>query len=120
MKRYLGFGFSLVEVTLALGVAAICLVALFALLPGGVASNRAAISETAATSIATAITSDLRTSAAANKVIPLGQTVVFGVPLPFNGTHTLFLAEGEQISGTLDQDAAAAANPPPRYRATMF
>ena len=41
--------FSLVEVTLALGIAAICLVALFGLMPVGVQTNRSATSQTAAT-----------------------------------------------------------------------
>lgn len=113
-------GFSLVELTLALGVAAVCLTALFGLLPIGVANNRTSISETTATSIATAIISDLRASAAANKVSPLAQTQLFSIPVPFTGTNTVFFGDTGQMSGTANQDASAAANPTPRYRATVI
>jgi uncharacterized protein (TIGR02598 family) len=52
--------FSLVEVTLALGVAAFCLIAVFGLLPVGVQTNRNATSQTAATNIIAAVDADLR------------------------------------------------------------
>ena len=52
--------FSLVEVTLALGIAAFCLIAVFGLMPVGVQTNRNATSQTAATDIIAAIVSDLR------------------------------------------------------------
>jgi len=52
--------FSLVELTLALGVAAFCLVAVFGLIPVGVQTNRNATSQTAATNIAALVVADLR------------------------------------------------------------
>jgi type II secretory pathway pseudopilin PulG len=52
--------FSLVEVTLALGVAAFCLIAVFGLLPVGVQTNQRATSQTAATSIMANVIADLR------------------------------------------------------------
>jgi type II secretory pathway pseudopilin PulG len=52
--------FSLVEVTLALGIAAFCLIAIFGLMPVGVQTNRNATSQTAATNIIAAVVSDLR------------------------------------------------------------
>src|SRR3954465_15752369 len=52
--------FSLVEVTLALGIAAFCLIAVFGLVPIAVLTNRNATSQTAATSIMAAVVSDLR------------------------------------------------------------
>lgn len=52
--------FSLVEVTLALGIAAFCLIAVFGLMPIGVQTNRNATSQTAATNIMAAVVSDLR------------------------------------------------------------
>ena len=52
--------FSLVELTLAIGIAAFCLMAVFGLLPIGVQTNQAAISQTAAASILSAVASDLR------------------------------------------------------------
>jgi type II secretory pathway pseudopilin PulG len=52
--------FSLVEVTLALGVAAFCLIAVFGLMPVGVQTNRNATSQTGATNVIAAVTADLR------------------------------------------------------------
>jgi uncharacterized protein (TIGR02598 family) len=62
MKRSLhgGSGFSLVEVTLALGIAAFCLIAVFGLIPVGVQTNRNATSQTAATNIIALVAADLR------------------------------------------------------------
>ena len=57
--------FSLVELVLALGVAAFCLIAVFGLIPVGVQTNRNATSQTAATNIIAAIVADLRTTPAA-------------------------------------------------------
>jgi uncharacterized protein (TIGR02598 family) len=53
-------GFSLVEVTLALGVAGFCLLALMALLPIGVKTNQTAFSQTAAATILSDIVADMR------------------------------------------------------------
>jgi hypothetical protein len=52
--------FSLVEVTLALGVAAFCLIALFGLLPIGLKTDQSAIRQTTANGILSAIVADLR------------------------------------------------------------
>jgi hypothetical protein len=62
MKRVLkGMGaFSLIEVTLALGVAGFCLIAVFGLLPIGVQTNQRAVSQTAATAILSSVVADLR------------------------------------------------------------
>jgi uncharacterized protein (TIGR02598 family) len=54
--------FSLVELTLALGIAAFCLIAVFGLVPVGVQTNRNATSQTAATNILTSVVSDIRAS----------------------------------------------------------
>ena len=52
--------FSLVEVTLALGIAAFCLIAVFGLVPVGVQTNRNATSQTAATNILSSVVRDFR------------------------------------------------------------
>ena len=52
--------FSLVELTLALGVAAFCLIAVFGLIPVGIQTNRNATSQTGAIDIMAAVVSDLR------------------------------------------------------------
>src|SRR5262249_20906853 len=59
-KLSVSSGFSLVEVTLALGIAAFCLLAVFGLMPVGVETTRNATSQTAATNIMAAVVSDLR------------------------------------------------------------
>jgi len=58
--NYRTAAFSLVEVTLALGVAAFCMIAVFGLLPVGVQTNQRATSQTAATSIMANVIADLR------------------------------------------------------------
>jgi len=52
--------FSLVEVTLALGVAAFCLIAVLGLLPASLKTQQASIEQTTANSIISQIYSDLR------------------------------------------------------------
>ena len=72
MSRYPDFpaGFSLVEVTLALGVAAFCLIALLGLLPLGMQTNQSAVSQTAAASILSSVVADLRATARSNPTSP--------------------------------------------------
>jgi uncharacterized protein (TIGR02598 family) len=90
MKRSIALdtAFSLVEVTLALGIAAFCLIAIFGLMPVGVQTNRNATSQTAATNIIAAVVADLRAT-------PKGSStssqfsVTFGTnppPMYFDGT----------------------------------
>jgi hypothetical protein len=59
-KPPLTTAFSLVEVTLALGIAAFCFLAVFGLMPVGVQTNRSATSQTAATNIIALAVADLR------------------------------------------------------------
>jgi type II secretory pathway pseudopilin PulG len=71
--------FSLVEVTIALGVAALSLIAIFGLLPIGVETNRNAASQTAAANILAGVTADMR--ATPNDQITSRQyQVTFGAP----------------------------------------
>lgn len=68
-------GFSLVEVTLALGVAAICLVTMLGLLPASLRTQQSSIQQTKATQIIAQISSVLRADVSlppglANKVCP--------------------------------------------------
>ncbi len=63
MKRSINSqAFSLVEVILALGIAAFCLIAVLGLVPVGVQTNRNATSQTAATNILSSVVSDIRAS----------------------------------------------------------
>jgi len=73
MKRAVTQGFSLVEVTLALGLAALGLITVFGLVPIAVLTNRNATSETAATNIARLAVADLRAAKTATPM--LGMTI---------------------------------------------
>lgn len=99
-------GFSLVEVTLALGVAAFCLIAIFGLLPLGIQSNQNAISQTAAASVLSSVVADLRATPKVNPNSPL-YDITFGTAklLYFDG-------QGRSVSPT---DLSAS----PRYRVTI-
>jgi len=61
--------FSLVEVTLALGIAAFCLITLFALIPVALKTQQTSIQQTTANQIISTIFSDLR----ADLILPPGQ-----------------------------------------------
>ena len=52
--------FSLVEVTLALGIAAFCLIAVIGLVPVAALTNRNATSQTAATNVIASVIADMR------------------------------------------------------------
>jgi type II secretory pathway pseudopilin PulG len=73
--------FSLVEVTLALGIAAFCLIVIFGLIPVGVQANRNATSQTAATNIIAAVVADLRATPTANST-----SSQFGINIPADPT----------------------------------
>ena len=74
--------FSLVEVTLALGIAAFCLIAVFGLMPVGVQTNRNATSQTAATNVMAAVISDLRATPSNSTT-----SVEFGISVPTDATN---------------------------------
>jgi len=57
--------FSLVELTLAIGVAAFALIAVFGLMPVGVQTNRNATSQTAASNIIASVIADMRATTSA-------------------------------------------------------
>ena len=61
--------FSLVEVTLALGLAALSLITVFGLVPVAVLTNRNATSQTAATNIAALAVADLRAAKTASPML---------------------------------------------------
>src|SRR5438128_1073952 len=114
MKRRTWSAFSLIELTLALGIAAFCLIAVFGLMPIAVQTNRNATSQTAANGIIASVVADLR--ATPSGVTPSAQ---FAINLPTNaaspadpppcsGTQTLYFnGEGQ---------AATAMGADSRYR----
>jgi uncharacterized protein (TIGR02598 family) len=103
---YFAAGFSLVEVTLALGVAAFCLIALLGLLPLGIQTNQSAISQTAAASVLSSVATDLRATPKASATSP-------EYDITFGTTKFLYVDdEGRAVTPT-DPDAA------PRYQVTI-
>ena len=108
MNRRIHFpaGFSLVEVTLALGVAAFCLIALLGLLPLGVQTNQNSISQTAAASVLSSVIADLRATPKTSVTSPQ-YDITFGT-----AKFLYFDGEGRAVTPT-DPNAT------PRYRVTI-
>jgi uncharacterized protein (TIGR02598 family) len=108
--------FSLVEVTLALGVAALSLLAIFALLPLGVKTNQVAIEQSATIDLLSAVAADLRATPATT---PRGRAISssrFAISIPGNPvgsstTATLFFTTEGQFSSEVDSKS--------RYRVTI-
>lgn len=99
-------GFSLVEVTLALGIAAISLLAIFALLPIGVKTNHVAIEQTASTDLLSAIAADIRATPVTTPRGGAATSPRFSIPVPANPvgsttTTTLYFTSEGQFSTTL-------------------
>jgi uncharacterized protein (TIGR02598 family) len=65
MKQRRWSAFSLIELTLALGIAALCLLAVMGLIPIAVQTNRSATSQTAANGIMTSVIADMRATTSA-------------------------------------------------------
>jgi uncharacterized protein (TIGR02598 family) len=95
--------FSLIEVTLALGVAAFCLIAVFGLMPVGVQTNRNAASQTAATNIIAAVVADLRATPIANPT-----SSQFGIT--FGTNATLYFNSAGQFSTSLTANSRYQLN----------
>ena len=120
MKKQFTSAFSLIEVTLALGIAAFCLIGVFALVPVGVLTNRNARSQTAATNIVAAVVSDLRAAPKANS-----WSYQFAIPFGTNATR-YFDSQGQcscdsagvQKPNPLAGDCSLSWSPAlqPRYR----
>jgi uncharacterized protein (TIGR02598 family) len=101
--------FSLAEVTVALGIAAFCLIAIFGLLPAGLNANKAGIQQNAAANLAAMIASDLRaTPATANT------SAIFSIAIPTAGTTSFLTETGAATDmGTADFRAVVTISSPP-------
>jgi uncharacterized protein (TIGR02598 family) len=95
--------FSLVELVLALGVAAFCLFAVFGLMPVGMQTNRNATSQTAASNIIAGIVADLRATPAAATSSPQF-AVTFGTD------KTLYFDASGQTSTSLGTNSRYRLN----------
>jgi uncharacterized protein (TIGR02598 family) len=95
--------FSLVELVLALGVAAFCLIAVFGLMPVGMQTNRNATSQTAATNIIASTVADLRATPAAETTSPQ-------FAITFGTNKTLYFDTLWQPSTSLTADSRYRLN----------
>lgn len=105
-RRYFSAGFSLVEVTLALGVAAFCLMALSGLLPLGLHINQSSISETVAASVLSGVSADLDATPKTSLTSPQ-YNITFGT------AKVLYFDGNGSVVTPLDQLAI------PHYRLTV-
>jgi uncharacterized protein (TIGR02598 family) len=103
MRRRSNCAFSLVEVTLALGIAAFCLIAVFGLMPVGVQTNRNATSQTAATNIMAAVVADLRAT-------PTTTNTSSQFAITFGTNKTLFFDSTGQFTNTLGANSRYQLN----------
>lgn len=92
-------GFSLVEVTLAIGIAGFCLIALFGMLPVGLKTNQAAVQQMLANGILTSVVSDLKTTPVTEPRGAATSSPRFQIPLPAqnsagSGTPLYFTEDG--------------------------
>jgi uncharacterized protein (TIGR02598 family) len=109
-------GFSLIEVTLALGVAAVCLVTLFALLPVGLQTHQNATQQVLSADIMSAVIADLRATPVTTPRGGATTSPQFAISIPANPvaavtTSTLFFNREGQFS--------TSANANSRYQFTI-
>ena len=103
-------GFSLVEVTLALGVAAVCLITVFALLPIGLRTTQNATQQVATADIMSAVIADLRatpvTTPRGNATTSLQFAIAIpGNPVPGATTSTLYFDAAGTVAAALTSDS---------------
>ena len=89
--------FSLVEVTIAIGIAGFCLLALFGLLPISLKSNQAAIQQTLVNSLLSSVAADLRNTPPTSPRGAATSSPQFEIPIPANlqGASNTFYFTGE-------------------------
>jgi uncharacterized protein (TIGR02598 family) len=100
--------FSLVEVALALGVAAVSLIVIFSLLPIGLQTNQRSIEQTASVDILSAVAADLRATPITNPRGGAVTSIEFGISIPAagsTGSTTLFFNGAGQSSTSQQTDS---------------
>ncbi len=109
MKAYArsAAGFSLIEVTLALGVAAFCLIAVIGLMAVGLKTQQASVQQTKANAIISQIVADLR---AAMRLPPGQQSKQFSLTghwaAQASPDQLYFMTDGTFITGSTNQSTA--------------
>lgn len=100
----------MVEVTLALGLAAFCLIVIFGLLPIGLNSNQAASQETEASGILSSVVADLKACPETSPTGQATQTLQYKIPVPANpvgaDSSSSYYFSGDGVSsGSLQADS---------------
>jgi len=119
-KLHADRAFTLIEVTLALGVAVFCLTTVFGLLPVGLTSNQASLEQTMAGNISSGIVSDLRCPPVSGLtprfgfLIPTPVTSGNGSPIGANALHTIYFASNGSVTSV-----GSAGSSAPVFRATV-
>lgn len=99
-------GFSLVELTLALGVAAISLIGIFALLPVGLQINHNAIEQTNSVQMLSTVVADLRaTPGKGGATSQQFQIDIPSDPSAASGSFTIFFDEHGQFATSLQSSS---------------
>ncbi len=108
-------GFSLVEVVVALGIAAFALISIISLLPTGINSARDSVQTTEASQIAGAIDADLRASAARMTDVQLPtNSRRFGIPIMDTNDFSRCVLYFDEVGNT-----NPPASPLSKYRVTV-
>jgi Tfp pilus assembly protein PilV len=110
-------GFSLVEVTLALGVVVFCLVTIMGLLAVGINTTHVSTAQTAAVNILTAVASDVEAtpnitpsySTTVVKGAKAETSLIYGIALPAGGTGTIATTPQKIYIGENGQVVASAS-----------
>jgi uncharacterized protein (TIGR02598 family) len=105
-------GFSLVEVAIALGISAFCLLSILGVIPVGLNSNQTSIQQTVATGLMSAVATDLQ--ATPQSTPSSAQTSLrFQLTVPKCGgeesTQTLYFGDGGAAIGTPGANATGDA-----------
>lgn len=110
------FAFSLIEVTLALGVAGFCLVTIMGLLPLGLNSNQNTLEQTLAASVASQIYSDLRVTPLTSGSSPRYQITI---PAPTTTGTTAITALAKPLYVTADGSLATSSSNIQRFQVNI-
>jgi uncharacterized protein (TIGR02598 family) len=121
MRRDSNWGFSLIEIVLALGIISFALLSVIALLPIGIITNRVSVEETRASHILTAVESDLRNS------YPMqGKSQFFLLPSPYAPAASGLVINQQLTAQTLysvelgDTESPVTGNQPPIFRVSII
>lgn len=104
-------GFSLVEMVLAVGIAAFCLVVMLGLIPTGLNANKDSSGETAAANISRNIVSDLRATAKTTNTSRL-----YGIAFPSGSSA----ANTNTVCFSEEGSTNSPDSPLSRYKATVI